>query len=263
MQKMGKWVIGIIVVLAVVIGLGPIFVARFVNKAFTPQKELITAPLKIKATGTVSILNNLVILTTPHGTNHYILVGNQLNKITKQANNMIYVFGTLAKPTVDKINNMVVRAAIDVAQFDSKDFNVGAPLSEEMTKAINQKVKEQVELRAKVLTKLGLKDPNLEVISGKLQIFKLFKVYESKTTTGLLVKDKYGDQYILNGPFKYPEDEYAKLAGKNYDVVVVGEMTTPDPRRAVLDIQGPFMFFSVKNMGIYNNNDDLSELLVQ
>ncbi|MGA2090030.1 MAG: hypothetical protein ABSH12_01030 [Endomicrobiales bacterium] len=259
MSKASKWVIGVIVFLALLIGLGPIFVAKIARRAFKLPHHLITAPLRIKAKGTVSLVNGIAILTTPRGMNHYILVGDQLNKITKQANNMIYVFGTLMAPATSKVNDIVIRAAINVSQVDLTDFTAGTPVSDQLSEAIRQKVKNQVELREKVLTKLGMKNSGYEVISGKLVIIKTVLLRQAKETYALLVKDKYGDQYVLCGQFKYPVEDYAVLSGKDFNVVVVGEVTAPDPGILPLLSVEPHMTFAVK--GIYNDNDELSELL--
>lgn len=253
---------GSVVALAVVIAAVALLAPRLTKKPFRPQPKSVSAPIKIKASGTISIIDKMVVLTTPRGTNHYLLVGGQLDKITKHSDKMIYVFGTMAKPAVSKIKDISVRAAIDVTQFDTKDFTAGPQMSEQMLQAIKQKVQEQTEQRNRVLDQLRIKDVGYEVISGKMKVVKQFLLHTSQTETTLMVTDKYGDKYILYGEYQYPREEYQKLAGTELDVVVVGEMSAPDPRRIVLDIAGPFMFFSVREKRIFNNNSELSEIIL-
>lgn len=253
---------GIVVALAVVIAAVALLSPRLSKKSFKPQQKSVSAPIKIKASGTISIIDKMVVLTTPRGTNHYLLIGSQLDKITKHSDKLIYVFGTMAKPAVSKIKDISVRAAIDVTQFDTKDFTVGSQMSDQMVQAIKQKVQEQTELRKRVLDQLRIKDVGYEVISGKMNVVKQFLLHTSQMETTLMVTDKYGDKYILYGEYKHPREAYQKLTGTDLDVVVVGEMSAPDPRRIVLDIAGPFMFFSVREKRIYNNTAELSELII-
>ncbi|MCX5777654.1 MAG: hypothetical protein NTU66_00265 [Elusimicrobia bacterium] len=259
MQNARKWIIGSIVILALIIGLGPIFVSKVAKKVFTPPKELATAPVRIKANGKVSVVKGYTVLTTPRGLNNYILLGTkaQLAEITSQANNMIYVFGTLTRPQMRSIDALAVRAAIDVTQFDIKDFKVGTEMTDQVAAGIRKKVQEQIDLRTRVLKKLKLKDSGYEVISGKLKIGKSVLVRMAKEMPCLMVEDKYGDLYFLVGTFKYPWEEYKGLTGADVDVVIVGQITVPSPEIMVLNYQN-FMTFNAK--GIYNNNDDLTEL---
>ncbi len=257
MQDTKKWVIGIVVAVVILVGVGPIFVAKIARKAFKTPKELITAPVRIKASGTISRVGGYLVLTTPQGLNHYILSGPNVGKIVQQADNLMFVFGTIARPATKQIDKMAIRAAIDVIQYDTKDFAVGSTMSTQVAEAINQKVKEKAEFRNRVLTKLGLKDSTYDVISGKLLIGKSVLIRAGKEMPALLVQDKYGDLYLLAGTFKYPREAYKSLLGKDIEIVVPGELTVPSPEIMVLNYQN-FMTFSAK--GIYNKDDEFSEL---
>lgn len=261
MSSKWKWILGIIVALAIVIGLGRVVAHKIGYRLSISFKGIMVEPLKIKTRGTIAGIGGYTILTTPKGTNHYIIIGTLLDEVSKHTGQALYVLGRLSTPPTSKVNDMVIRGAIDVTRFDLNDFTVETSLADEMSEGLKRKIQEQVDLRTRVINKLGSSYEGYEVISGKLEIIKMVLLNKAKETPGLLVKDKYGDQYVLCGQLKYPYQDYAALSGQNLDVVVVGSIQVPDPTIMPLLSTEPHYTFAVK--GLYNNTDDLSEVTLK
>lgn len=263
MRNPVKWAIGITVVVALAIGFGPTLIEKMGYKISKQPKESTSAPVNIKVSGTISTIDGLTVLTTPVAKNHYILIGSKLDEISKVSDKTVYVFGTLIEPKkTTKVRDMFIRASIDVSQFDVNDFTIGTPVSPEMLEAIKQKVQDQVELRTRVLKQLHLENSGYEVISGKLVIIKVLLLRQAKESTGLMVVDKYGDQYLLTGQLKYPYKDYASLADQNLDVVVVGSLQAPD-MITILPMTKVLPNFTFGVHGLYNNNEELSEVIAR
>lgn len=261
MSSKWKWAIGSIVVLAIVIGLGRVIASKIGYRLSISFKGIMVEPLKIKTRGSIAGIGGYTILTTPNGENHYIIVGSLLDEVSKKTGQALHVLGRLSAPPTSKVNDMVIRGAINVARYDTNDFTVESPMFEEMSEGLKRKIKEQSEQRTRILKKLGLNDEGYEVISGKLEIIKMVLLNKAKEIPGLLVKDKYGDQYVLTGQLKYPYQDYAALSGQKLDVVVVGSIQVPDPTIMPLLSTEPHYTFAVK--GLYNNTEDLSEVIVK
>ncbi|MCB4790375.1 MAG: hypothetical protein LHV68_00645 [Elusimicrobia bacterium] len=269
-SRMLKIVLSGVIIIALVAGLGPIFVSYLAKKTFKPRKLLIQeAPLKIKAHGTISILADKLVLTTPNGINNYIIYtkDKDMDRLKKYANKKteVYLFGKLVKAETNMLNKVKIRADIEVESFDTKDFNAGEIMTAQVAQAIKEKLREKAEIKAKVFAKLGLpKDSILEVISGKLKVVNCI-VFQggSKQIRGLnlLIQDKYGDLYALRADDpKYSAEKFKKLASADLDVVVTGHLTVPNPNLLIPGLNN-YMMFVAKD--IYNNDDKLSELNLQ
>jgi hypothetical protein len=232
-----KWLVvagtlGVLAVLFFVVG--PLIITRIISNTAVPIQE--SAPIKIKASGTVSLAGDYLILTTPQGKNNYILAGNRQNELKQFADkkNIIFVVGNLMTPKPKTVGNMAIRYRIEVTEFDTKDFEVGQKMTPQVADALRQKVAEKAAFREATLKKLGL-NKNLDVISGKVFVLQnCFYTDNPKENLALLLVDKYNDQYLLYDFEKVwrPYDKFKKYDNNfipNLTVVVVGEVSLPDP----------------------------------
>ncbi|HEX3008337.1 MAG TPA: hypothetical protein VHO90_12065 [Bacteroidales bacterium] len=256
-----KGVLWVVVGLIIIVGLGPIFVAKVADRMFKMPKRISSGALLIKASGKVSIEQGQLILTTPKGINNYILTGAMSSELKKFVgkDTPVYVFGRLMNTDLHQVQDKIIRASIDITEFNTKDFTIGKSMSPEVAAAICQKVQEKAEFRQSVLKKLGQKD--LDVISGKLNIVPGFTVRDGKSAICLVVSDKYGDAYNLlnDGAIKYKRDDYKGFAGQGMDVVVTGQVTLPNPNEPAAPGANTIPFAA---KGIYNR-EGLTELVVQ
>lgn len=226
-KKLLTWLVGTVVVLVIVVGLGPIFVAKVVKHIVKKPGQQISAPVNIKAGGTITSVDKYIVLTTPNGVNNYILTGSRINELTKYASKKetVFVFGKLMKADPQNVNNVAIRARIDVADFSQNDFQVGTKLSQQVSDAIKSKIMEKVAFRDEILNKLKI-STKYEVIKGSI----FFDSYKNKTTNQinsvLAIEDKYKDVYILIGEGIFPIIENpAKY--KNATIIAIGNTTNP------------------------------------
>jgi hypothetical protein len=258
-----KLLLGLLVFAAVLFFVvGPRLLTWMINNAPRPT-PLKTAPIRIKASGTISLIGeHTLVLTTPHGTNNYVLVGSRESELKQFAysKQQVFVFGALMLPSPRKINNTVIRYWIDVAEFDTKDFEIGHQISAQVAASIKQKVAEKIAFRDATMKKLGINNSRLDVISGTLVVIPGVIYSDPKEQTGLMVTDKYGDNYLLydSGGIGKHYDDYNKFFKKDMAVVVVGQVSLPNPT-IILPGKTEYIPFAAKKIF----NSDLSEFVVE
>lgn len=254
MNKRTKVDLGILIIIAILVAFGPILVTRIARHVFKPKKPIVqNVVLKIKAQGTISIMDNKTILTTPSKINNYLLEGKVVNQLTKFVGKKqaIFVFGDLKFSNPKNINNTKITSNIEVFQFDTKDFYPATMSPDEIV--------QNIEFRKQVLSKLGFKESWMDVISGKLIIGTC--IINGKPAPCLLVKDKRGEVYILSNRgnvIKAPFEKFLQFKSLDMDVVVVGRLALPD-QGVILPNYPNIMTFLVS--GLYNS--DLSKFKVE
>lgn len=258
-----KVLVGVLVVVAVLVFfVGPRILTWMINNSPTP-KFLKAGDLKIKATGTLSVVDKHLILTSPRGLNNYVLVGAKESEMKRFVDKKqpVFVFGTLMLPESRKINTIAIRYRINVQEFDTKDFEPGQKLSTQVADSIKLKVTEKNAFRDATLKKLGIKDTRIEVVSGKLIVLQnLVYGNDPKERYGLMIMDKYGDYYLLYdwGGMKKPYEKYKKYLNLGLEVVAIGQVTLPDPSVVLPGKMNYYIPFSTKKIC----NPDLSEFQV-
>ena len=225
------------------------------------NKPTMKAPISIKANGTVSLIENYAVLTTPQGLNNYILVGGQEKELKALAGKKqtLFVFGTLMIPDPKTVGDKKIRYNIDVQHFDSKEFQVGKTPSTMQLTSIKKKIDEKAGFRNSTLQKLGMNKSTSDVLSGKLVVIQE-AIYpgNSKEHAALTLTDKYGDDYILydRGAMNKPYSRYLAFKGQDLPVVVIGDVTLPDP---ALVVPGSTRYIPFNAVKIFNA--DLTPLI--
>lgn len=263
MKKKTKVLLGIIAVLAVIVAIGPLIlggIARYViNHPPKTKKALMDTTLRMKVHGKISLLAGNTLLTTPESNRTYILVGNSVNELKKYANSdqNIFVFGSLMLANPKEVNGTKIVFNIDVSKFDIKDFSEQALSAKKladmvqadkaMAEAEQQKVvdarkqqeeanalqeaamKKRIAFRDQVLSKVGKKSPNMDVIAGKLKIGTC--LLRGQEAPCMLVQDKEGVIYILSNRYKAINasvNDFLKYKNMDMHVVVVGQFGVAD-----------------------------------
>jgi hypothetical protein len=253
-RKMKLWLLGTLAALLIIIAVGPIMVARIARHFFEP-KPMINTALNIKAHGNISVVGGKIILTTPQKKNNYILEGSQVQELTKYANakQEIYVFGYLKRPSAKEVGNTKIGANIEISRYDTKDF--AQPMISP------QEIAKNVEYRNQVLKKVGMNEPQMDVLCGKLRLGDCIIRNKGTKSLCLFVQDKNGQTYYLSNrakAIKAPLDKFRRFNNLDMDVVVVGRFALPDIDVTVPQYQD-IQTFLVR--GLYNQ--DLSEFVVE
>jgi len=266
-QKARNWFIGIIVFLILIVGLGPIFVAKIARHVFIPRERVANeAKIKIKARGTITEIDKEMILVSPQEINKYVLAGPRAKELKEFAGKKteVFVFGNLMVANPKKVGDVNVKANIEVAEFDTKDFDVGSKMTDKIADDIKAKIKEKIEFREMALKKLGQTGSDVNIIWGQLKSCKGMRIVKEvpKEVPCLYIEDKFGDKYllsnVLNG-IKSPIEDFAPFVNSNYNVVVAGRFVVKDTD--LLHI-GLVNYTTLGVEKIYNNDDTLSEFVV-
>jgi hypothetical protein len=110
---------GIIVVLALLILIGPVIIARYMTK----PKPVQTADFMIKVSGTIQKDENTLYLKGSNGL-YYVLLGDKTAELTASLNKEVTVFGTMYEPKEDeKVAGNPIRFKIGVVKFEKPTLN--------------------------------------------------------------------------------------------------------------------------------------------
>lgn len=266
-QKARNWFIGIVVFLILFVGLGPIFVAKVAKQVFKP-KDLITkeAKLKIKARGTIKEIEKSIILVSPKDINKYVLEGARAKELKQFAGKAteVFIFGNLKRSDPKKLGDIEVKANIEVAEFDVKDFDIGTKMTDKIADDIKAKIKEKIEFREATLKKLGQTGSDANVIWGQLKICRSIRIVDKtpKEVPCLYVVDKFGDRYLLSNIMNgigSPIEKFKPFTTDNFNVVVTGQFVVKDMDLTYVDLKN-YTTLGVEK--IYSNNGELTELVM-
>ncbi len=116
---------GIVVVVLVIVGLGPIIVARIMKKVTSKKeeikKEVRTRPLLLEVKGKISFEKEgdiqWLILTSEVG-KRYILIGKKTEELENKLDKTIKVIGKIKHPMPEIINGKPIRFIINVSTFE-------------------------------------------------------------------------------------------------------------------------------------------------
>src|SRR3989339_740968 len=258
-------VIAIVLIVAAILFFvaGPKLLTWMIKK--TPaQVPVKTAPIKIKASGSLSQIDEHIVLTTPRGTNNYVLVGTRTKELQSLAGSKqnVFVFGSLMSPDPKNIGGKEIRYRIEVDEFNTKDFTIGQKLSTEVADAIKKKVQDKTTFREATLKKLGIKDPNMDVVAGKMAMVEsCLYMGDPKEQFGIMIQDKYGDFFFLlnGGALKKPYKQYLKIAAAEIEVIVVGKVSLMDPS-VILTLPASISYVPFSAVKVYNS--DLTDLIL-
>jgi hypothetical protein len=120
-----KWVIfgGIIVVLAVLIAVGPVIIARYMR---SKPKPVQTAEFMIKVSGTIQKDNDTLYLKGDNQL-YYVLIGDKIEELSGSLNKEVTVFGTMYEPKEsESVAGNPIRFKIGVVKFEKPTLNPSA-----------------------------------------------------------------------------------------------------------------------------------------
>lgn len=191
----------VIVVIAIVVGIGPLLVGTFMKK-FVKLAPSHSAAMFAKVTGVVSATDTMVVVTSSDG-KKYVIEGERVADIKKLDGKSLEVFGRMKRANPVRIEadgkTYAVRFNIDASAFDTKGLAVGKSLSAEELAKLNQRAKESLAFQTEVLAKLGKGNVKYDVIAGKVSLQQYTNTNDNSINKTLVLTDKYGRNYLLVG----------------------------------------------------------------
>lgn len=226
----------LVVIFALFIGLGPIIVSKIADKLIKLRPTSATK-VYAKVAGVISVQDNNVVLTSINNY-RYVLEGDSLYKIRDLKGINLQVFGRMksANPEEIEINGKkaAVKFNIDVTSYDTKELQVGKDkVSQEDFDKVKKRVEDKQNFQQYVLKKVGANAP-YSVIKGKLTLESFSNPKTSKINQVLVLKDDYGDSYVVIGKGIFPVlEDYTVYKGVT--VVLLGDVTLPVPDIPIIE----------------------------
>lgn len=132
MRRNTVWGLCIVAGLAILIGLGPIVVARVIRKVTMARKEEagearkgIRRPILLEVSGKIALMEDVntqatwLILVADSG-KRYILVGAKIEELKNRLGERVKVMGKIKRPQPKEINGQPIRFIIDVTKVESE-----------------------------------------------------------------------------------------------------------------------------------------------
>jgi hypothetical protein len=204
-----KWIIfgTIIASLALLIAIGPILVSKYMRA----HPKVVRTELMIKVNGIIKQAENKTIFLEGDNGRYYVLFGNKTDALLKSLNSSASVFGNIYEPVEgEMIENNPVRMRINVVNFTLSNEPVNPERSAEVEK-LKIKIENKAKTKKEIAQKLNTQ-PNFEFIKGIIN-------KETRNATDIyMIKDEYGDSYILLG---------AKDSMLEKELLIIGRLTLP------------------------------------
>lgn len=219
-------VVGIIViVLALLIGFGPIFVSKIMKKISktTPEANTVTSNLFLQAKGKLTIVKDGILLLTNEKNDKYILVGLKADELKNYTDKTIEVYGRMKVAEPKEINNEPVRCNIEVIKYGSL-IPATEGMNQKQIEALQKKVEKKRKLSDEILSKLN-KKKIFEVLKGKVEL-KYPNVPEVGYVECLVLETEDSDKYNLLGPAAVAVLKDFKYY-KNKTLIVIGNSSLP------------------------------------